>query len=132
MERESSRNVLFERLARLYSDMENAYNRVAEKIGLSCEGCPNNCCDSYFRHHTYIEWAYLWEGIKTCSEKRRRELVSRAQEYVEHCLLATAQGKRPNMMCPLNEKGLCQLYKHRLMICRMHGVPTGWSDRTGK
>ena len=26
-------------------------------------------------------------------------------------------------MCPLNDDGLCGVYGHRLMICRMHGVP---------
>jgi hypothetical protein len=26
-------------------------------------------------------------------------------------------------MCPLNEDGLCILYEHRMMICRLHGVP---------
>jgi hypothetical protein len=26
-------------------------------------------------------------------------------------------------MCPLNDDGLCGLYGHRLMICRLHGVP---------
>ncbi len=39
---------------------------------------------------------------------------------------ALARGERPHIMCPLNLKirtGICGLYKHRLMICRMHGVP---------
>jgi len=35
-------------------------------------------------------------------------------------------------MCPLNEKGLCQLYAHRLMICRMHGVPNRFVRPDGK
>jgi Fe-S-cluster containining protein len=27
-------------------------------------------------------------------------------------------------MCPLlNEKGLCSLYQHRMLVCRMHGIP---------
>ena len=34
-----------------------------------------------------------------------------------------ARGDRPHIMCPLNERGLCSLYSHRLMICRTHGVP---------
>jgi len=39
MQEELSREVLFQQLSRLYSDMEEAYDTVAEKIGLSCDGC---------------------------------------------------------------------------------------------
>jgi hypothetical protein len=35
-------------------------------------------------------------------------------------------------MCPLNDKGLCQLYEYRLMICRMHGVPNSFVRPDGK
>ena len=54
-------------LKQLYDDMESDYDDVAALIGLSCSGCPDNCCDSYFMPHTYIEWGYLWEAP---SEKR--------------------------------------------------------------
>ncbi|MCI5223739.1 MAG: hypothetical protein D3924_13980 [Candidatus Electrothrix sp. AR4] len=26
-------------------------------------------------------------------------------------------------MCPLNDNGLCSLYQHRMLVCRMHGIP---------
>jgi len=26
-------------------------------------------------------------------------------------------------MCPLNAEGRCQVYTHRPMICRLHGIP---------
>jgi hypothetical protein len=35
-------------------------------------------------------------------------------------------------MCPLNRDGLCGLYEHRLMICRMHGIPNIFVRPDGK
>jgi Fe-S-cluster containining protein len=112
--------------------MEEAYNRVAAKIGLSCDGCPDNCCSSYFRHHTYIEWAYLWQGISTIAEHKQQEFLHRAEEYVKESRILLAQGLRPRMMCPLNDDGFCQIYQHRLMICRLHGVPNSFVHPEGK
>jgi hypothetical protein len=132
MGEKNQKSKLFENLAQLYQRMEAAYNLAAEKLGLSCEGCPDNCCASYFQHHTCIEWAYLWEGIKACPEERRQGFTDRARDYVKESQLCLAQGKTPGMMCPLNEKGLCQLYEHRLMICRMHGVPNRFVRPDGK
>jgi len=126
------RKTLFERLSRLYSGMEKAYNRAAAKISLSCRGCRDNCCASYFQHHTYIEWAYLWKGIRSCSDEKQRKSVKRARGYIRESRALLAQGLRPRVMCPLNENGLCQLYEYRLMICRMHGVPNSLVRPDGK
>ena len=123
---------MFTKLSLLYSDMEGAYNRTAGKIGLSCRGCPENCCTSHFQHHTYIEWAYLWNGIRSRPEEKQREFVSRAGEYVRQSRILLAQGLRPRIMCPLNDDGLCQLYEYRFMICRMHGVPNSFVRPDGK
>ncbi len=132
MEKETLKNTLFEKLSRLYSEMEEAYNRTAGKIGLSCRGCPDNCCTSYFQHHTYIEWAYLWKGIRSCSDEKQREFLDRSAEYVRESQVLLAQGHRPRIMCPLNDNGLCRLYEYRLMICRMHGVPNSFVRPDGK
>jgi hypothetical protein len=35
-------------------------------------------------------------------------------------------------MCPLNEQGLCVLYKHRLLVCRTHGVPAAMTRPDGR
>lgn len=103
--------------------MEEAYDQEANTIGLSCIGCPDNCCNSYFQHHTYIEWAYLWQGIRSHPGPKQQQFVDKAGEYVAKSEAALAQGVKPRIMCPLNDNGICQLYEHRLMICRMHGVP---------
>ncbi len=114
---------IFEELKRLYEEMERAYAKVAGEIGLSCTGCEHNCCTSYFQHHTHIEWAYLWRGLKGLEPEKRERFLARAREYEEKVQALIQRGKRIEIMCPLNEGGLCQLYSHRLMICRLHGVP---------
>lgn len=113
---------LFTRLQSLYADMETAYNACARQAGLSCADCPTNCCTSFFQHHTYVEWAYLWRGLHELAPGRREELAERARRYVADAQAAIAAGVLPDAMCPLNEDGLCVLYPYRLMICRMHGT----------
>ncbi|MBU0483764.1 MAG: hypothetical protein KKB30_04535 [Proteobacteria bacterium] len=112
------------KMADLYNRMEKVYDDVARKIDFSCAGCPDNCCDSFFLHHTYVEWAYLWEGLHLLDKARLDEIRLRAGEYVAGSEKILSQGARPVIMCPLNESGRCSLYLHRLMICRMHGVPS--------
>ena len=102
--------------------MEEAYNACAREAGLSCQGCPTNCCTSFFQHHTYVEWSYLWRGLLDLPEQRRRDIVRRAEDYMREARQALAVNALPNAMCPLNENNLCILYPYRLMICRMHGT----------
>lgn len=114
---------LFDGLADLYRRMEEAYQKTADEIGLSCAGCADNCCVSYFQHHTYLEWAYVLQWLNSLDEPRKAEVVQRAENWIRQTGALAAQGMRPRIMCPLNEDGLCIAYTHRLMICRMHGVP---------
>ena len=120
------------KIADLYSRMEQAYDLVAGQLDFTCNGCPDNCCDSYFLHHTYLEWAYLWQGLMALEPERRAAIESRAADYAAACEKALARGERPQLMCPLNEQGRCGLYLHRLMICRMHGVPSSLTFPNGK
>lgn len=119
------------RIAELYSRMEESYNQVAGVLDFSCSGCDNNCCDSYFQHHTYIEWAYLWAGLHELDQARQAALVARARDSVFETEKCLARGEVPQVMCPLNEAGRCILYGHRLMICRMHGVPSAFTLPSG-
>ena len=120
------------KIADLYRRMEQAYDLVAQQLDFTCTGCPDNCCDSYFLHHTYVEWAYLWQGLTALEPEHRAAMESRAADYAAACEKALARGERPQLMCPLNEKGRCGLYLHRLMICRMHGVPSSLTFPNGK
>jgi hypothetical protein len=120
-------------LADIYTTMEQRYDRTASEIGLGCAGCPDNCCDSYFLHHTYCEWAYLWEGIQALDDQTRQRITLRSQQYVAESRKILARGERPNLTCPLlNDAGRCSLYAHRLMICRLHGVPAAMTRPDGR
>lgn len=119
-------------LGDIYEKLQEEYGRVAQALEFSCDGCPDNCCDSYFLHHTYAEWAYLWQGLNQLKPERLQELVERGRAYIEQCELDLGKGERPQILCPLNEQGLCVLYKHRLLVCRTHGVPATMTRPDGR
>ncbi len=119
-------------LEEIYDKLQLEYDRVAGELHFSCAGCPDNCCDSYFLHHTYAEWAYLWMGFSLLERGQQEELVRRARSWLVQCEEASGRGGRPQVMCPLNEQGLCVLYKHRLLVCRTHGVPASLTRPDGQ
>jgi len=121
-----------QQVAYLYRDMENAYDGAAKDLNFSCTGCPDNCCDSFFQHHTYTEWTYLWLGLKTLDSTQQQTIHAKATRYVVETESALARGERPIMMCPLNEDELCTLYPYRMMLCRLHGVPATLTRPDGK
>jgi len=119
-------------LADIYATMELQYDAVAGKVGLSCSGCPDNCCDSYFLHYTYSEWAYIWEGIRALDDETLEIILKRSKQYVEESRKILQRRERPKLLCPLNDEGLCTLYSHRLMICRLHGIPASMTRPDGQ
>lgn len=120
------------RIAAIYKEIEEQYDVVAQELGFSCTGCTDNCCDSYFLHHTYSEWAYLWQGLAELAPEKRQEFEQRARDYVVQSREALTRDERPQVMCPLNDAGLCGLYRHRLLICRLHGVPSAMTRPDGR
>lgn len=127
-----TRQAVFRKLDSLYERMASVYADTSASIGLSCENCEENCCTSYFQHHTYVEWLYLWQGLNKLTDEKRNEYVKRAEDYVRGARAMLENGVRPKIMCPLNDDGLCGAYKHRLMICRMHGVVNTLRQPNGK
>jgi hypothetical protein len=127
-----TRQTIFRRLAALYARMEAQYQAAAVELGLDCQGCTQNCCVSHFQHHTRVEWAYLWQGLKALPEEKRQIYLTRAKENLDSVQKSLAVGMTPNVMCPLNDDGLCGVYGHRLMICRLHGVPNRLSLPDGR
>jgi len=103
--------------------MEQAYERAAVALHLSCRDCDDNCCDSLFHHHTRCEWAYLWQGLRAMDSSQKAAVMERARSYVAG-LAAVPAGTHRYLPCPLLSEGRCLVYRHRLMICRLHGVPS--------
>jgi hypothetical protein len=125
-------DALSEKVRDIYAEMESGYDKVARELKFSCDGCSDNCCDSYFLHHTYTEWGYLWIGFRAESKEKQKEIMARSVQYIADCEKAEAAGERPQVMCPLNENGRCILYTHRLMVCRTHGVPASMRRPDGQ
>ena len=123
---------LIERLEEIYQKLQDEYDRVARDLRFSCNGCPDNCCDSYFLHHTYLEWAFLWIGFRRLEAHRQEAILDRARAWLTQCEKALAIGTRPQVMCPLNSNGMCMLYEHRLLVCRTHGVPAKMTRPDGR
>ncbi|MBW1634741.1 MAG: hypothetical protein JRJ68_00570 [Deltaproteobacteria bacterium] len=114
---------MLRRLRQIYEELGREYDNVAEQLNFSCAGCPDNCCDSYFLHHTYAEWAYLQLGFQELDPAQQDEVLEKSRDYIRQCRQAESEGERPQSMCPLNKGGLCILYEHRMLVCRTHGVP---------
>lgn len=108
------------RLAEIYKAIDNLYDAAMKHYSFSCEGCADNCCATKFYHHTNIEELYLAEGLKKLDEDKKKEILSRAEDVVK---IHNSSPDDVRVMCPLNENGLCIVYEHRPMICRIHGVP---------
>lgn len=110
----------FDRLAGLYAEMDQAYERAAAAYGFNCQGCADNCCQTRFFHHTHIETAYLLAGFGELTADRQKVIHRRAGE-VAAAQRENAPGAN-RLMCPVNVDGWCALYLHRPMICRLHGL----------
>lgn len=110
-------------LKALYASMDGAYGEVSAHYGFDCGGCVDNCCTQRFYHYTLAEHIYLIEGLKKTDSAHSAVIVSRAKEVVGRYKEELALGKILPLMCPVNFYGLCSLYEHRPMICRLHGLP---------
>jgi Fe-S-cluster containining protein len=78
---------------------------------------------THFFHHTYMEYFYILEGIGKLDSSLSASIYKKAQEANQKAISAIQQGDKVRLMCPLNSNGICLIYNHRPMICRMHGIP---------
>lgn len=113
----------FERLASIYVSIDEKYQEAANHYGFQCSGCDENCCMTHFYHHTHIEFFYIVTGFKTLSSGIKKDILSQATLVQERIEKDNSRTEPSRLMCPLNIKGKCVVYKHRPMICRMHGIP---------
>jgi len=113
----------FERLQKIFGDMDRSYDIAAQSYGFQCRGCEDNCCRTRFYHHTYLEYLFLRQGFDSLDASQQRELHKEADNVCRQTELADNQGRAVRLMCPLNKDGMCTIYAFRPMICRLHGIP---------
>ncbi len=114
---------LFEPLSELYASMDRAWDRVALQYGFRCTGCEDNCCRSFFFHHTHIEREFFLYGFSLLDEHVQKTILQAARDYCEHTFAESTGEKSLKIMCPANMDGKCLVYEFRPMICRLHGIP---------
>lgn len=115
--------VFFDKLRHLFTKMDREYSKAAEYYGFGCQGCADNCCQTRFYHHTYLEYFFVHEGFAQLSSEEKDQIEYRTQDVLRGIAEADEMGKPVRHMCPLNFDGLCGLYSYRPMICRLHGIP---------
>lgn len=120
------KNPVLRRLRELYAQMDKAYQASASAIGLTCAGCKDSCCETHFRHHTYVEWVDLAQGFAALPPDRQEAARQNAESWLRiHG--GALPGTSPRVPCPLSvdREGVlvCGLYENRPMVCRLHGVP---------
>jgi len=111
------KNEIIQELRKLFSEMEEEYNRVADLYSFSCNGCTENCCTIGFQHYTLLEFELFKMGLLKFSDEIKNEIKEKAVQALE---LKKSGG---NARCPMLLDNLCRMYEFRPMICRMHGVP---------
>lgn len=116
-------SIYLEKLNEIYKEIDKAYADAADYYGFSCEGCEQNCCDTVFYHYTLIEFFGLIEGFEKLDDERKAESLRRAEEYLRTLNRYRGREHEVKILCPLNYDGLCALYEHRPLICRIHGLP---------
>ncbi|SLM28835.1 conserved hypothetical protein [Desulfamplus magnetovallimortis] len=119
----TNNNIFFNRLRQIYDDMDTEWQNKAAQYGFKCNGCKENCCESEFYHHTFIEKAYLIKGFKTMPLPSRIKTQKRAGKVLKKRDAAAKKGESSKVMCPLNIEEKCMIYPFRPMICRLHGIP---------
>jgi Fe-S-cluster containining protein len=94
----------------------------------SCTGCTDNCCTTVFYHYTLLEYFYLTEGLSQITDTEMAGTIAeRSQAYSMETARNPFKTDSLRIMCPLNIDGMCAVYRHRPLICRVHGVPSSLS-----
>ena len=110
-------------LGEVFDAMDAEYNRVANQYGFECKGCEDNCCLTRFYHHTVLEYAYLNSGFDALETEKKHKILKKAAEVNLAYERGDTKKQSLRVMCPLNSDEMCDLYAHRPMICRLHGIP---------
>lgn len=108
----------------LYAAMDEAYAEAAARAGFACAGCDDNCCMTWFHHHTLAEILYLREGFYALGPEARKTAGENARMVLDLKAAHSGSTEPFRAWCPLCAQGRCRVYENRPMTCRLHG--TSW------
>jgi hypothetical protein len=57
----------------------------------------DSCCETVFRHHTYVEWAGLWDGLVKLPAPRLAEVRDAAENWIRRHQNPLLPGVRPRV-----------------------------------
>lgn len=115
--------LFMQRIKHCYAQMDHQYELAAQHYGFNCTGCEDNCCQTRFYHHTYLEFLYLRRGFNQLEDEKKRYVTEKARAVIKDTQALETRGLPIRLMCPLNFGGSCLIYSCRPMICRLHGIP---------
>ncbi|MBF0537139.1 MAG: hypothetical protein HQL03_02685 [Nitrospirae bacterium] len=113
-----------DKLGDIYREIDEQYTHIQGVYnGFNCDACDDNCCTTVFHHYTLIEEYYLFRGLSEINDQQLVEAVlQNAESYCMQVARHPHDSHTLRIMCPVNHQGRCIVYKHRPLICRIHGV----------
>ncbi len=139
----------FRRYLELVNRVDSLFENVKKRHSnlMACKPGCNDCCNVYYEL-SLIEAFYLSgmfrEGLLPAKRAQVLAIAKSVEPEFEKCRAMfhglTEKGSasprqledaasRLNIRCPLNEEGLCVLYDHRPVTCRLYGTPQRIGDR---
>lgn len=139
----------FRRYLELVSRVDSLFEDVMKNHSelMACKPGCDDCCNVYFEL-SLIEAFYVSgmfrEGVLPAKRAQVLTVAEHVEPEFEKCRAmfrdlaetrsASARqledaASRLNMPCPLNEGGMCLLYDHRPITCRLYGTPQKIGDR---
>ncbi len=124
---------LIPRLGELNQAIDAAYSDLIHRLGFSCRGCDGvKCCTVDLVLHTYAEMLYVRRGFNALPANVKAPVLARAEKMVKAKEADPTGDAYRNSVCALNIEGLCAIYEHRPMICRLAGVPHEFKRPDGR
>lgn len=123
-------------------ESEFARNRSLHGHKIRCRRGCEDCCHQLFQI-TELEAAFVSRAVRQLPLPERRQLQTRAEEYIQRRADLVArrgqieswgalQPEGLRLPCPALEDGACAIYESRPMICRKFGIPLWNPDRPGR
>ena len=98
-------------------DAEFSRNRALHGDRIRCGPGCTECCHQVFAI-TDLEASEVAKGVAALPAELRREVATRAAEYLQRRLI---RGDRTG--CPALHDGKCSIYEYRPLMCHKFGMP---------